>query len=542
MATRQRSYTKTIEALFPSCLLLLINNTFSSFIAVGSGGGLAKGPFSHIHVVVNGCIQEYIYSMKRILLLCAFGAQFSFAQLSADKRLKVDSLMQQYIETKQFSGCVLVAKNNEILYRQAFGYANKEEKILNGITTNFNIASMGKTFTATLIMQLLQEGKLSIDQRLSSILPEYKVKKADSITIQHLLTHTSGVGNYMMHVNFEAERHQLKSLDDVMPYVVDMEPTLNYVGQRHDYSNSGFILLGKIIEKLTGKSYMQNLEERIFKPAGIKQSYIRYPATFNAPMEATPYLTYTKKTFINAAAEEFPPFSDGGMQSNVVDLYRFAKALLQGRLLSTSMRDSMWSGKVDMRPGVKYGFGWFDEQADFGKQVFSHSGGGKGFSSDLKIVKEDGYIVIVLINNRVNPREVTNSLLRILYGKDVSPPVKYLENSLMEITEEKGFMYVKEHYKKILKEMGFDKTPNPWVYIMYSDMFETLKEFDKAFEVIEMGREEFPKEVSLYNVTGQLYANLKKYQEAAEWFQKALAIDPEDGFAKMMMGNIKNKF
>lgn len=249
--------------------------------------------------------------MKLIIFLLAFGLQCSFAQLSADKKLKIDSLIQQYVDTKQFSGSVLVAKNSEILYQQAFGYANREQKVPNAVTTNFNIASMGKTFTATLIMQLVQERKLSVNQTIASVLPEYKVKKADSITVWHLLTHTSGVGNYMTHMNFEVERHKLKSLNDVMPYVVEMEPTLSYVGQHHDYSNSGFILLGKIVEKITGKTYMQNLQERIFQPAGIRNSYIHYPATFNAPAEATPYLAYTTKTFVNATSEEFPGFSDG---------------------------------------------------------------------------------------------------------------------------------------------------------------------------------------------------------------------------------------
>jgi CubicO group peptidase (beta-lactamase class C family) len=451
--------------------------------------------------------------MKLIIFLFAFGLQYSFAQLTADKKLKVDSLIQQYIETKQFSGCVLIAKNNELLYQRAVGYANREEKLPNNINTNFNIASMGKTFTATLIMQLVQEGKLAVDQTLSSVLPEYKVKKADSITVRHLLMHTSGVGNYMMHVNFEAERHHLKSLNDVMPYVVAMEPTLDYVGQRHDYSNSGFILLGKIVEKITGKSYMQNLEERIFKPAGIKNSYIHYPATFTAPQEATPYLAYTAKTFINGTAEEFPGFSDGGMQSNVIDLYHFAKALVNGKLLSPAMRDSMWSGKVSTGRAGKYSFGWVDEQTDFGKQVYSHSGGGKGFSSDLKIVKEDSTIVIVLINNRVNPREVTTNILKILNDKEVRRPEKFLENILMEVTEEKGFDYVRNNYKAILKEKGFDKTPSPWVYIMYSDMFET----------------------------GQLYVNQKKFKEAAEWFNKTLAMNPGDEYAKMMLKNISGK-
>lgn len=479
--------------------------------------------------------------MKLIIFVIAFGLQYSFAQLSADKKLKIDSLIQLYVETKQFSGCVLVAKNNEVLYQQAFGYADREAQVPNRITTNFNIASMGKTFTATLIMQLVQEGKLSIDQTVASVLPEYKIKKADSITVSHLLTHTSGVGNYMMHVNFEAERHQLKSLNDVMPYVIAMEPTLDYVGQRHDYSNSGFILLGEIVEKISGKSYMQNLEERIFKPAGIKSSYIHYPATFNAPSEATPYLAYTNKTFVNAKDEEFPAFSDGGMQSNVIDLYRFAKGLLNGKFLTAAMRDSMWNGKVETGRAGKYSFGWEDELADFGKHVYSHSGGGKGFSSDLKIVKDDGTIVIVLINNRVNPRDVTNNILRILYGRETRKPEKYLENILMEVTEARGFDYVRKNYKAILKEKGFDKTPNPWVYIMYSDMFETLKEFDKAFAVVEMGREEFPKEPAMYNVTGQLYVNQKKFKEAAEWFNKTLSLNPDDEYAKMMLKNISSK-
>ena len=479
--------------------------------------------------------------MKLIIFLFAFGLQYSFAQLQAAKKQQVDSFIQQYMETKQFSGCVLVAKNNDVLYQQAFGYANREQKVDNRLTTNFNIASMGKTFTATLIMQLVWEGKLSIDQTLISILPELKVKKADSIKVWHLLTHTSGVGNYMTHVNFEAQRHQLKSLDDVLPYVVEMEPTLSYVGQRYDYSNSGFILLGKIVEKVTGKSYMQNLTERIFKPAGIFNSYIHYPATFNAPAEASPYLAYTSKTFVNATTEEFPAFSDGGMQSNVVDLYHFAKGLLNGKLLSAAMRDSMWKGKVAAGRNSKYSFGWVEEQNDLGNSVFSHSGGGKGFSSDLKIVKEDGYIVIVLSNNRINPREITGNILKILYDKEVRRPEKYLETILMEVTDEKGFDYVRTNYKSILKEKGFDKTPNPWVYIMYSDMFETMKEIDKAFVVVEMGREEFPKEPAMYNVTGQLYVNQKKFKEAAQWFNKTLEINPGDEYATMMLKNISGK-
>jgi CubicO group peptidase (beta-lactamase class C family) len=467
--------------------------------------------------------------------------QALLGQFSTQKKLQLDSLLLAYTEIKQFSGVVLLAKGDEVLYQKATGAASKEEKIPNTISTNFNIASMGKTITATMIMQLVQEGRLSLKQTVKTILPEYAIKKADSITLEHLLTHTSGVGNYMMHPRYEKNRFNLKSLSSVMPYVVEQEPTLNYVGEHFDYSNSGFIILGRIIEKLTGKSYNENLEERIFKPLAIKNSYIHYPATFLAPKEATPYLAYTAKTFINGVAEEFPGYSDGGMQSNAVDLYRFAKGLLNEKILSALLRDSMWIGKVSMGGGSRYGYGWMDNENSYGKHIYSHDGGGKGFSSDLKIVKEDGYIIVVLINNRLNPGEISNNILSIIYNDAYKQPEKTLENILMETMEERDFDYIKNNYTAILKQNGFEKTPNPWVYIRFSDMLESLKQFDNALLVCEMGRNEFPKEPPMYNVTGQLYVTRGNYKEAVSWFNKALEIDAGDEFAKMMLNNIRDK-
>lgn len=479
--------------------------------------------------------------MKKIFFLLLFVQQVASAQLTTLQQVKIDSMIHLFVETKQFSGVVLVAKNDRVLYQRASGYADKENKILNTVNSNFNIASMGKTFTATLIMQLVQEGKLSLDATVQTLLPEYKIKKADSIKVVHLLTHTSGVGNYMVHTDFEANRQTLKSLADVMPYVTAMDPTMNKVGERFDYSNSGFIILGRIIEKITGKSYEQNLEERIFKKAGISNSYIHHPATFHSPKEAVPYLTYTGKTFVNAVAEEFPAFSDGGMQSNAVDLYHFANALLKNTILKPDMRDSMWNGKIEMGRKAKYSFGWMDNANEYGKHIYSHDGGGKGFSSDLKIVEEDGYVIVVLINNRVNPRDVSENILSILYKGTFNKPEKYLEVKLMETVEQKGFDYVKDNYSAVIKEYGFDKTPNPWVYIMFSDMFESMKKLEEAFIICEMGRKEFPKEASLCIVTGQLFLLQKKYTEAAGWFTKALEIDPNDEFAKMMLNNVNSK-
>jgi CubicO group peptidase (beta-lactamase class C family) len=478
---------------------------------------------------------------KAIFCLSLFISQHLFAQITTHQQALIDSLLVDYQNTRQFSGVVLIGKKEKILYQQAVGYADREKQIKNAITTNFNIASMGKTFTATMILQLVQEGKLQLNQSIEKILPGTKIRKADSIAVFHLLTHTSGIGNYMMHPKFEVDRNKLKSLTDVMPYVEGMEPTMSSVGSAFDYSNSGFIVLGRIIETITGKDYQTNLKERIFTPSRITNSYLHYPATFQAPAEAVPYIAYTAKTYTNAVKEEFPAFSDGGMQSNANDLFHFANALLNDKLLSPAMRDTMWKGRNDMGRGGSYGYGWIDNQNEYGKKIYSHDGGGKGFSSDLKIVKEDGYVIVVLINGRVNSKEISNNILSILYKNAYNKPEKYFETVLTEVMEEKGFSYIQQHYNDLLQQSGYEKTPSPWVIIKFSDMLVNLGEINNAFAMHEIGRREFPAEASMYSISGQLYHSQKQWDEARKWFMKALEINPNDEFAKMMLANLKVK-
>lgn len=443
-----------------------------------------------------------------------------------------DVLLSEYTDAYQFSGTVLIAKGDTILYQKALGYADKEQKINNQLTTNFNIASMGKTFTATLIMQLVQEGKLKLDQTVHSILPAYRVKKADSITIRHLLTHTSGVGNYMMHPDFEKDRLQLNSLSKVMRYVTDQEPTMGYVGQAHHYSNSGFIILGCIIEKITGKSYAENLRERIFGPLGIQNSYIHYPATFVAPKEAVPYLSFTATSFVNNAENDFPAFSDGGLQSNVQDVYQFAKGLLHNKLLNEALRDSMWQGKVTIQGKRKYGYGWIDTENELGKHIYGHSGGGKGFSSDLAILKEEGYIVVVLANTRLSAREISTSILNVLTTGIYRKPEKRMETIWMETMEQKGFDSLLVVFSQFNEADRASGKISPRTFTNFIAMLEALKAYDKALIMCERAREQFPKDASLYSVTGQVYLTMKNYREAIVWFNKALEQNPNDEFAQ----------
>lgn len=462
--------------------------------------------------------------MKKFVLACLLLAPaLSVISQSTQLTASLDSMMRQYVQEKNFSGVVMVSQKGKVLYEKAFGYANKEKKVLNEPGTNFNICSSGKTFTAVMIMQLVQEGKLKLTDTLAKLLPQYAIKNADKITVKQLLTHTSGINNYMTHPQFEAKMKGLRSLADVMPLVADMPPTMDKPGERFDYSNSGFITLGRIIEQVTGKDYMTNLKERIFRKTGISNSYIHYPATFNAPKEATPYYVFSATSFKNAADEEFPGFSDGGMQSNAIDLTRFANGLLQGKLLEKKYRDQLWAGVASMGRGGMYALGWMENENPYKKTIVSHDGGGKGFSTDLKIVVEDEYVIVVHINNRQNPRDVSNNIVKLLQTGAYDKPVKPMENALFEKIQDQGWPLVKSNLEKV---------PNVWVYIRLMEMLDAAGQSATSFEVMDAAIKEFPKETGPFNVAAQISIAKGDKTQARAYYEKALAVDPDDWFAK----------
>ncbi|HEY0677121.1 MAG TPA: serine hydrolase [Chitinophagaceae bacterium] len=471
--------------------------------------------------------------MKQLLLavlLVAVTATVHSQKVQLTKKL--DSLIDAYEKERNFSGVVMVSQKGKLLYARTAGYADKEKKILNQLNTNFNIASTGKTFTAVMIMQLVQEGRLSLADTLSRILPDYWFKNGNLITVRHLLTHTSGINNYMMHPQFESKLSTLKSLSDVMPLVEDMPLTMEKPGARFDYSNSGFIILGRIIEKRTGKDYLTNLNERIFKKTGISNSYIHYPATFNAPAEAVPYLVFSGKSFKNGVADEFPGFSDGGMQSNARDLTRFGNGLLSGKLLGKEVRDQLWTGVADAGRGGKYALGWIENENPYGKKIVSHDGGGKGFSTDFKIVVEDEYVIVVLINNRLNPREISNNILKVIYTGQFDRPQKPFENVVFEQIEEKGWEPVKTEFTSLLAKHGMQSVPNVWVYIRLMEMLADAGKSEISFSLLEMASKDFPKSSGPFNVAAQISLAKGNKSDAKKYYEKALSINPDDWFAK----------
>jgi CubicO group peptidase (beta-lactamase class C family) len=312
---------------------------------------------------------------------------------------ELGAFMDQLAASDSFSGAVLIAKDGKPIFRNAYGMANKNGSVQNQVTTKFNIGSLNKMFTAVAIAQLAEQGKLSINDTISKYLPDYPNKAvAEKVTIHQLLTHTSGLGDYL-NEKFSAGQSAFNRVTDYLPVFAN-DPLAFEPGQRWQYSNAGFIVLGAIIERVTGQSYYEYVRKHIFKPVGMTHTGF-YPMVGDMPDSATPYTNFGPKGPAEgprhaAPREELTGGPAGGGYSTVDDLLKFSVALRQHKLLNQQYTDLITTGKVNA-PFGKYGYGFGDVNFN-GVRSFGHNGGAPGISAQLDIYPELGYTVIVLSN------------------------------------------------------------------------------------------------------------------------------------------------
>ena len=314
----------------------------------------------------------------------------SEAIAASRKRLEAETAADR------FSGAELVAKNGKIIFSQAYGLAERDKKIPNQLTTKFRLGSMNKMFTAVSVLQLVQAGKIQLTDPLGKFLPDYANNAVSSkATIHDLLTHTGGTGD-IFGPEFEAHRLELRTLQD---YVKLYEKRgLEFVpGARFEYSNYGFILLGAVIEKVSGQSYYDFVREHVFKPAGMN-STDSLPESESVPERAVGYMKEGPGPWqANAATLPYRGTSAGGGYSTVEDLLRFVVALQGHKLLDAKHTDLLVSGKVNTPRGDKYAYGFFERRGG-GMSCFGHGGGAPGMNGDLDICPSSGYVIAVLAN------------------------------------------------------------------------------------------------------------------------------------------------
>lgn len=321
------------------------------------------------------------------------------ARKLSDKEIadELEKYLKKIVAADLFSGSVLIARGREVVYEKAFGEANKDFKAPNKTDTKFNLGSMNKMFTSVAIAQLVEAGKLSFDDPLGKFMPDFPDKEAsEKIRIKHLLSHTSGLGNYFNRTFFEGSRARYRSVDDFLALAkeekMQFEP-----GTKWQYSNTGMLVLGKIIEKASGQNYFDYIRENIYKKAGMTNSDSFELDSVNPNLAVGYEKDYTEQGIVfrnNVFLHVIKGGPAGGGYSTVQDLLKFAVALREGRLVGKEYVKLLTTPKPELNsPGYGYGF-----SIGTNPDTFGHSGGFPGISSELVMFAASDFTAVVLSN------------------------------------------------------------------------------------------------------------------------------------------------
>ncbi len=322
-----------------------------------------------------------------------FGPIFlSLALIQADP---IDTYVEAQMAAQHIPGlCLLVVKDGKPIKEKAYGLSNVETTKPAQLSDRFDIGSIGKTFTATMIMQLVNERKLSLDQKVAQILPDFP-EKWESITIRHLISHQSGIPDYafMPGIGLNDTYNQNAWTDQVYKAKLDF-PT----GRLFQYSNSNFVLLGMVLEQLTGKKFKDLAKERLFEPAGMSDTVFKEISKGLPSRSATGYFFIDGKLEDGGPGGNSPTNADGGEFSTVYDLQRWREAVNNGKVLPTSSVKRMQTPSPILS-GRKtgYGLGWMTATLEGSPQI-THGGNSVGFSGTITTFPKQRLEIYMLCN------------------------------------------------------------------------------------------------------------------------------------------------
>lgn len=461
------------------------------------------------------------------------------------KAQKIEALLQTCLENGQFNGSVLVAEGGKVIFKKGYGLANMEWNIPNDTDTKFRLGSITKQFTAMLVMQLVQEGKVRLDGRITDYLPDYPKKTGDRITIHHLLTHTSGIPGYTEFPGF----FRTMSRDPYSPteFVKQFADSalLFEPGTRWAYSNSAYFLLGVIIEKVTGESYEQRLQKKILDPVGMKNTGYDRHATI-LEKRATGYergpLQNTNAAYLDMSI----PYSAGALYSTVEDLYLWDQALYTDKLLSPELKAVMFTPHFPVNPVVRYGYGWMVGFLPLGPSdsvaILQHGGGINGFNTQLSRYPNEKNLVVLLNNAGGAPLNAINgAILNILHDKPYTVPKRSLAQAfvkdLLTIGEEKAKAAFQERKKT---QASAYSTNEREINTVGYQLMGTGK-VKEAIAVFKLNAEEYPNSFNVYDSLGEAYAAAGEKKLAIENYRKSIELNPANVNGIEMVRKLEGK-
>ena len=432
------------------------------------------------------------------------------------------------------TGNILVYKNGEIIYQNSDGLRTIDPKEPLTLNSQFRLASVSKQFTAMSIMKLKEAGKLDYNQTVKSILPEFPYA---NITVRHLLHHISGLTDYERLI---AENWKPKDLtktyilgnDEIIKEFYRVNPKLDFQpGERWEYSNTGYLFLASIVEKVSGKHFREYLKETIFEPLDMNNTVLYKYQIDSDP--AMPNRVFGYETALNEVDLVLNDYNivndvrgDGGIYSTLNDLYKWNQALVNNTIIPKSFLDEAWTpGVLNNGKSTTYGFGWFINSKQGEPKVVNHSGGWVGFGTFLhnEVDANNGFILLTN-NSGENFSAILNSIQNILDGKPYIIPKYQIEKQMAkEIAagnSEKGIHIYHKFKSDTLHYISSERSMNVLGYRLLG-----ADKIDAAIEVFKLNIEEYPKSANTYDSYGDALLLKGDSINALKNFKRCFEID-----------------
>ncbi len=448
---------------------------------------------------------------------------------SQQKTENLDSLLTYCNTNGIFNGTVLIAENQNVIYKKTLGYADFEKGEKLTPDHQFYLASVSKQFTTMAVMMLKEKGQLSYDDKLSKYFDEFP-DYADDVTILNLMTHTSGIPN---HYRLVEQKPGLSNQDAFNKLItvqeLDFEP-----GTQYRYSNGGFILLAMIVEKVSGQSLHDFLEQNVFGPLDMNNTFV-YDKTYKINKKAIGY-----DIFGNNDDYIFYTTGAGGIYSTVEDLFKWDQALYTDKLVShESLEEAFSPFRLTDNSFSDYGFGW---AVNYDDNIVSHGGGLAGFRTYIERQMDNKNTIIFLTNNgdAVQFGALKNALSNILNDQPFELPKIPVQLTMNEYYTKYGVdsatAWYREQIENKNKRFNFAEVQlNEYGYYLLAK-----KDIDGAIKVFTLNTETFPKEYNTYDSLGEAFFTKGNTELALKSYRKSLELNPDNKNAKEMINKIEN--
>ena len=441
---------------------------------------------------------------------------------------KIAAYLSAHHALNQFSGAALVADQGKLVYRGAFGLANEEWQIPNTVDTKFRLASLTKQFTAMLVLLLVEDGVLELEAPLLRYLPDYPARAGNRVTIHHLLNHTSGIPNYTNRRGFM--RNEAGSRLPVAEFIAKYcsDPLEFEPGSQMRYSNSGYYLLGAVVEAVTGGTYAKALQERILDPLKMQNTgFDEYRTVLDK--RASGYEQLLGKRQGARWIEMSNAYAAGALYSTVEDMWKWSQALQSKRLLQGRLEKRM------LQPGRgTFGYGWTINLRDPDHPVQLHTGGINGFSTIIVRGPSRGQTIVLLSNQSgAATHEAARGINAILRGEIPTVSARRPDRTLAHTALEQGVpaaLHLLDQSPTTYRTTEIERAVNQLGYQLLEH-----KRTTEALQLLEFNAQAFPKVANVWDSLGEAHLMSGNRELARENYQKALALDPSSKTAAAML-------